>query len=325
MAQLAGHEQTTETETDVSLIAHRGFAGVYPENTRAAFGRAVGTDGATTPQADVVELDVMPTATGEVVVFHDTDLGRLTNAPEKLADRKVWETPYETLRGLDVLGTGESVPLLAEILEMIPVDVELNVEFKNPGVDDVRYGPLDDHDELVERRAVWRPFVERTLSELDRHPHEVLVSSFHEGALAAARQFDATVPIANVFWDDIEAGLRTARRHDCEVLHVPWNMVYGTELFNEEYHAGPFDPIDILDVAHEEGRRVNAWTVESWYQANQLRRAGIDGIIADYPNLLQYGSNRDVAADTNSSESSNPPESSKPSKPSLQSPDVPPQ
>ncbi len=313
MAQLVGPKTTTGTKADVSLIAHRGFAGVYPENTRAAFGRAVGADGTTiTPQADVVELDVMPTATGEVVVFHDTDLGRLTNAPATLADQKVWETPYETLRKLDVLGTGESVPLLAEILDMIPESVGINVEFKNPGVDDVRYGSLD-ADELVERRAVWEPFVERTLSELAVSSHEVLVSSFHEGALAAVRELDGSVPIATVFWDDIEAGFRTARRHDCEVLHVPWNMVYGTELFNADYHAGPFDPIDLVELAHEEGRRVNAWTVESWYQADQLRRAGVDGIIADYPNLLQYGASGGVTPDSTAAE------------PPLQSPDAPPQ
>ncbi|WP_224448093.1 glycerophosphodiester phosphodiesterase [Haloprofundus salilacus] len=294
MAQLAGQATTVETEADVSLIAHRGFAGVYPENTRAAFGRAVGVDveGTTmTPQADVVELDVMPTATGEVVVFHDTELGRLTNAPTALADRKVWETPYETLRRFDVLGTGESVPLLGEILDLIPLDVGVNVELKNPGVEDVHYGALD-AGELDARCEVWEPFVERTLSVLADHPHETLVSSFHEGALAAVRELDASVPIATVFWDDIEAGFRTARRHDCEVLHVPWNMVYGTELFNADYHAGPFDPVDLVDIAHEECRRVNAWTVESWYQADQLRQAGVDGIIADYPNLLHYGSKR---------------------------------
>ncbi|WP_224333176.1 glycerophosphodiester phosphodiesterase [Haloprofundus halobius] len=297
MAQLAGQATTTETETDVSLIAHRGFAGVYPENTRAAFGRAVGVGDATlTPQADVVELDVMPTATGEVVVFHDTDLGRLTDAPTTLADRKVWETPYETLRGFEVLGTGESVPLLSEILDLIPASVGVNVEFKNPGVDDVRYGPLDAAD-LDARREVWEPFVDRTLSSLADYPHEMLVSSFHEGALAAAREFDESVPLASVFWDDIEAGLRTARRYDCEVVHVPWNMVHGTELFNAEYLAGPFDPIDVVEIAHEEGRRVNAWTVESWYQADQLRQAGVDGLIADYPNLLHYGSKRPEAAE----------------------------
>ena len=46
-------------------FAHRGGAGLYPENTLAAFGDAVarGCDGA--------ELDVQLSKDGEVVVFHD--------------------------------------------------------------------------------------------------------------------------------------------------------------------------------------------------------------------------------------------------------------
>jgi glycerophosphoryl diester phosphodiesterase len=304
MAQVAG--DATTAEADVSLIAHRGFAGIYPENTRAAFGRAVGVDHdgqGMSPQADVVELDVMPTATGEVVVFHDAELGRLTDAPAPIADQKVWETPYETLRELTVLGTGESVPSLDEIFELLPVDVGVNVEFKNPGIEDVRYGPLD-ADEVDARREVWKPFAERVLSVLNAHPHETFVSSFHEGALAAVRHLDDSVPLATVFWDSIEAGFRTARRHDCELLHVPWNMVYGTELFNEAYHAGPFDPVDIVDIAHDEGREVNVWTVESWYQADQLQKAGVDGIIADYPNLLHYGSTHQQSGETGAAQRS---------------------
>src|SRR5271170_3226179 len=59
----------TVTRREASMsplnIAHRGGAGLWPENTLAAFSRAVrmGADGA--------ELDVQLTREGEVVVFHD--------------------------------------------------------------------------------------------------------------------------------------------------------------------------------------------------------------------------------------------------------------
>lgn len=38
-------------------------------------------------------------------------------------------------------------------------------------------------------------------------------------------------------------------------------------------------------MAHEEGRAVNVWTVDSWLQFDDLAAAGVDGIVADYPGL----------------------------------------
>ncbi|WP_101295266.1 glycerophosphodiester phosphodiesterase [Halegenticoccus soli] len=278
---------------DVACIAHRGFAGIAPENTRTAFERAVG--GAFGDPADVVELDVMPTADGKIVVFHDTDLARLTDAPARLREQSVWETPFETLRRFEVLGSGESIPRLSEILDLVPPSVGLNVEFKNPGTAAVEYGALD-ADALDRQRRRWHDFAADVLDVLDAYPHEALVSSFHEGALAAVREIDPSVPIAAVFYDSIADGLRVARRHDCEVIHPPWNMIYGTELFNEEYCSGPFEPVDLVEIAHDEGRAVNAWTVNSWYQADQLRQAGVDGIITDYPGLLGFDAAPEGAA-----------------------------
>lgn len=269
---------------DVDVVAHRGFAGVNPENTLAAFDLACATG------ADAVELDVMPSADGDVVVFHDATPSRVTDATEPLASQPVWETPSATLRELDVLGTGEPVPLLAEVLDVVPPEVDLTVEFKNPGVNDVRAGGPLDEDELAARRAVWRPFAERVVDLLSETGHEVLVSSFHEAALAAVRDVAPEVPLAAVLWESVDAGLAVARRHDCEALHVPRNMVPGTAMHGEDYARGPYEDRDLVSIAHEEGRRVTAWTVETWHEAAELRRAGVDGIITDYPDLFRYPS-----------------------------------
>ncbi|WP_129114371.1 glycerophosphodiester phosphodiesterase [Halegenticoccus tardaugens] len=281
---------------DVACIAHRGFAGVSPENTRTAFERAV-DDATPHGRADAVELDVVPTADGEIVVFHDATLGRVTDAPPRLRDRPIWEIPFETLRRFDVLESGDPVPSLSDVLDLVPPDVGVNVEFKNPGTSAVEYGALD-AETLSRGRERWRDFAADVLSVLSAYPHDVLVSSFHEAAIAAVRDVDPSVPIATVFFDSIADGFRVARRHDCEVIHAPWNMVYGTSLFNEEYCSGPFEPIDLVEIAHDEGRAVNVWTVDSPRQAGQLSRAGVDGLIADYPGLLApEGALDDAASD----------------------------
>ena len=265
--------------TDVSVIAHRGFAGHHPENTRSAFAAA-----SQSPGVDAVELDVMPTADGEVVVFHDETPARVTDAPAAVRDRPVWEFGYADLRSFEVLDSGDPVPRLADVLAVVPSNVGVNVELKHPGRPFLERGPLASS-ALDEQRAVWADFVASVLAVLGDHDHEFLLSSFHEGAVAAVRDADPSLPVAAVFLESVAGGLAVARRHDVEYLHVPRNMVVGTGLFNEPYADGPYEAVDLVDVAREEGRRVNVWTVTDRQQGPELARAGVDGLIADVPGV----------------------------------------
>jgi glycerophosphoryl diester phosphodiesterase len=272
-----------------ALIAHRGFAGVYPENTVAAVERAA-TDAPTGPDgqpagAEMIEIDVLPTTTGEVVVFHDTRPGRLTDAPPDLADRAIWNLPYDRLADLEVLASGEPVPLLADVLAAIPPDVAVNVEFKNPGSRDVRIDQHLDGEAFERHENLWRSFAADVAEILAEFPHEVLVSSFHGPAIAAVRAVEPDLPVGFVFQDSVERGLEVAHRYDCEAVYPPMGMIAGTALFD----ADAYDPtVDLVERAHAEGRAVNVWTVENWYQASQLRQADVDGLIADYPGVLAY-------------------------------------
>jgi glycerophosphoryl diester phosphodiesterase len=66
-------------------------------------------------------------------------------------------------------------------------------------------------------------------------------------------------------------------------------MVQGTPFSNGDSYvgSGPSD-IDLAEIADEEGRALNAWTVSTWYQARELVRAGVDGLISDYPTVLSF-------------------------------------
>jgi glycerophosphoryl diester phosphodiesterase len=272
-------EERVSVPGDTAVIAHRGLAAVNPENTLSAF-----TAASRHPDVDTVELDVMPTADGEVVVFHDDTPARVTDAPAAVRDRAVWAFDYEELASFEVLGTGESVPLLADVLTVVPSTVSVNVELKHPGRGIVESGPLD-APTLADQRDVWRGFVADVVDVLDRHDHDYLLSSFHEGALAAARDVAPSLPLGAVFLDGVEEGLTVARRHDVEYFHLPRNMVVGTSLFDEPYVGGPYEPVDLVEVAHEEGRRVNVWTITDPEQGAELARAGVDGLITDLPGV----------------------------------------
>ncbi|MHC3439166.1 glycerophosphodiester phosphodiesterase [Natrialbaceae archaeon A-gly3] len=265
------------------VIAHRGFAGVAPENTVDA---AVGA--AEYGETAMVEIDVQPAACGTPVVFHDDRLeGRRDGRPVTDAEGIVWETPLEVITDAEVLGSGQTVPTLAELLEAIPGTVGVNLELKNPGTADVRFGKALPADERDARRELWTPFLERVVADCDVFDGEILFSSFFEGAIAALREVAPEYAAAPLVWEGLAESLEVARRYDCEAIHPPLNAVAGASMAGNAYHGVPAgEPeVDVLEVAHEEGRTVNVWTVETWVQFDELRETGVDGIIADYPGL----------------------------------------
>ncbi len=108
------------------IIAHRGASAEQPENTLAAFRRALAR------RADGIELDVLVTRDGVPVVFHDDQLRRLTGATGKLA-RRTWPELAE----LRVLGS-EPIPRLVDVLRFtrrrVPVQIELKAGATLPPV-----------------------------------------------------------------------------------------------------------------------------------------------------------------------------------------------
>jgi glycerophosphoryl diester phosphodiesterase len=281
--------RTTE-HSDPSLIAHRGFAGIYPENTVGAVQLSAERG------ADMIEIDIMPTAEGDVVVFHDNKLSSRDGGERGLTDTSgvVWETSTEEVLAAEVLESGETVPLLRDVMDAIPTDVGVNIEFKNPGSFDLRFADALCDEELERQKDIWRPFTEDALAIASEYENAILVSSFYEAALATVRDFDPSIPVAFLFWDSIEEGLTVTRRYDCEALHPPYNMIQDTPFFEDEYYTkGPFADIDLVALAHDENRAVNPFTLDTGYQAEQLVAAGVDGLITNYPTLLAFGSKRE--------------------------------
>jgi len=216
----------------VRLIAHRGFAGVNPENTRRAVGEAAAA-------ADAVEVDVRRCGSGELVVIHDETVDRVTDGTGPVADHTLSE-----LRELDVLGTGEGVPTLGGILAALSDGVGINVELKEPDTAGDALATLED----VGRWTV--------------------VSSFSPEILSACRAADPSVQRALVTAER-DGAVEQARELDCAYLH-PAAGVCTDGLVEAAHHA---------DVA------VNAWTVRDRETAASLAGMGVDGLIADRPDV----------------------------------------
>lgn len=118
------------SDQEVLVIAHRGAAGAYPENTLAS------VRGAVDAGTDWVEIDVQETADGEVVVVHDSDFMKLASV-----DLKVWDATMADLAEIDIGSwfapdfADARVPTLADVLEITRDRANLLIELKYYGHD----------------------------------------------------------------------------------------------------------------------------------------------------------------------------------------------
>lgn len=107
-------------------FAHRGLfdnGGDAPENSMAAFKKAVEADYG-------MELDVHVTKDGVPVLFHDFTLERMCGVKGVIE-----EYTYDELQKLTLCGSGERIPRLKELLNMVQGRVPLIVEIKSEKVD----------------------------------------------------------------------------------------------------------------------------------------------------------------------------------------------
>ncbi len=141
------------------IIAHRGASAEKPENTLAAFRRALALE------ADGIELDARVTKDGVAVVFHDASLRRLTGTSGRLAG-KTWIE----LRSLQVRSR-EPIPRLVDVLRLTRGLTVVQIELKT--------GPVAPILRAIRaaRAAEW-----------------VIVASFDARLVAEARQLAPAIP-----------------------------------------------------------------------------------------------------------------------------------
>ena len=184
------------------VVAHRGGSAVAPENTRAAITRAL-REG-----ADAVEVDVLQSRDGHLVLHHDERLLRTAGI-----DRAVWDTDLAELRALDVgrwFGpefAGERIMTLEEVAAMLPAPVGLVADFKHG---EERFPGL-----VARVAAAARPLGPRFAVLSIQHAFAVAVAAAVPGAhalLTVRRPFASEEELAGLLALGPGVGLATSMR-----------------------------------------------------------------------------------------------------------------
>jgi len=235
----------------VRILGHRGASSDAPENTLAAFLLALQQG------ADGVELDARLCRSGEVVVFHDERLERLTGAAARVAD-----TSWADLARLEVragpAGTAPGrIPLLSDVLEALPRTAFVNVELKSEDWNGTRVAEAAGE-----------------LLEAGGHEAHVVVSSFDPRCLL--RLALAHPRLRRGFLLDPDRP-QLLQRH----VMLP---LLGRDAVHPE--AGHLTEADVRG-GHAGGREVAVWTVDDPEVARRLRTWGVDTCITNRPGVLR--------------------------------------
>lgn len=232
-------------------VAHRGGAGLAPENSLAAF------DCAHDLGIRYLETDVRLTADGVCVAFHDSSLRRIFGV-----GGAIHETSWSALQSLTY--GGERVPDVDQLLEGFP-EANFMMDLKDPAALAPLLRILRRHDALD--RVCLAGGSDRLLAEARDSAGPSLSTACGWTSITrlaiAARVGSSLAAFAGA--------LRPA-----EFVHVPIRYgrlpVYGPRL---------------VSMAHDLGLRVMVWTVDDPLLMHDLLDEGADGVITDRPDLLR--------------------------------------
>lgn len=245
------------------VMAHRGGAGLWPENTMLSFERARDLG------VDVIELDVQSTSDGALIVMHDATVDRTTDGTGHVNDLTLAEIKKldagsrwspDGMKTFPWRGQGVKVPTLEEVFTRLP-EMRFNIEPKQE-----------------------RPSLAKPLCGMIREKgmiNKIIVGSFRQTVLDEFRRECpevATSASPNEVSEFI--GLYKAKRdarHSpvMKALQVP-EYFGGVQVLNK----------DFVEAAHLRSLQVHAWTVNETASMRRLIEIGVDGIMTDYPDRL---------------------------------------
>ena len=224
--------------TQPLVVGHRGARGHVAENTVASVKKALalGVDG--------IEIDVFVCATGELVVFHDKTLEKLTDATGYIEILDL-----DSIRKITVLGR-EPIPTLVEVLDAINAEVVLNIELKGARTAKPTYALL-----------------KKYFDEGKLKPSDVFISSFDWNELELFYQETKEVPIAVLTEDDpLDA--------------IP--VALGLKAFAINPNHKSLTKSNVNKI-HAAGLKIYPWTINEPEDIAHMKDLGVDAIITDYP------------------------------------------
>jgi len=245
------------------VIAHRGGAGIAPENTLVAFRKSVELG------VDFLELDIHASKDGELIVIHDESIDRTTNGNglvssktrdelQKLDAGYTWTN--DDGKTFPYRGKGVKLSILREVFQTFP-EIRINIEAKHSEPSPAT--PLCDLIREFKRtdKVIVASTVSSFLAEFRRECQGVATSASPAEAIG--------------FFVRYKVGLSDNYSPEMQVLQtIP------------KFRAFQIVSANYIKAAHERNLQVHVWTINKKEDMQNLIEIGVDGIMTDYPDRL---------------------------------------
>lgn len=244
--------------SDFKIVAHRGASGHAPENTFAAFVKAVEMG------ANAIEIDVHQTSDGKTIIIHDDTLERTTTGRGPVCSKT-----YNELKLLDAgswFGTGfadERIPLLSDFLDWAKNKVTIIVE--------VKFG------------SEIYPNIEKNVWKLLKDHSITGTTILSSSKVTVLNNFKTLSP-------DVQLGKILTPRELWRSLFQPDSLLYKQNLMSQIGEIHPhwsFVDGRFMDWAKHSGKSVIPWTVNNLRKIRVMRDRGVQGVISNFPDIVQ--------------------------------------
>lgn len=266
------------TSEYIIIQGHRGFRGLWPENTIAGF-RAAATEG-----ADILELDVVCTADERIVITHDPFLNHEIWAhpdgtpirPEEEAGLNIYRMTLDSLRSYK-LGTlrhrrfPEQKQVEQSIPDLVGLADSIQPNFQSPSRAGIRYNI--EIKSRPEWDSVYHPSPERYvaifLRELERSGLNCMVQSFDMRILRELHRHRPDLPLA---------ALSESTGHTLDDLIRELG-------FSPSAYSPHFSMVTpaLVAACRRQGIELVVWTVNAEEDLRHMIHLGVKNIITDYP------------------------------------------
>ena len=231
-------------------FAHRGFTATAPENSMAAFKAAVELG------AHGIELDVRTCKTGELVVFHDSTLARMTNGRGFIKNKTLEELKELRIKTHDGM-TDEQIPTIGEVIDLLGDRALLNVEIKTNGIPKNR--------------------IEKKVVEVLRHygiEYKTIISSFNPLVMRRLKKIDDQLLTGFLIDNNFNVGrseILLTKFAGAKAIHLEKSLA--KDAFIKKVQTLGFYCV--------------VWSVNEPAMMERLTNMRVDAIITDKPDLLK--------------------------------------
>lgn len=222
-------------------IGHRGAKNHLAENTIESIKKAldIGVDG--------IEIDVHKCASGELVVFHDFTLDRMTNGTGELS-----KATLPQLKELKVNGQF-SIPTLEEVLDCVDRQCLVNIELKG------KHTALDTCE-----------IISHYMNVKGWSAQDFIISSFQHHELEEVYNYNKNLRLGVLTKASVSDALEFAKMINAYAVHPNFALVSR----------------DNVQRAQKKGYKVITWTVNDVNTIKRMKSYGVDAIISDNPENL---------------------------------------